>query len=199
MMTAMTQNSKSPFVASDARKQKNPDGDMTIGQLAKQSGLSRSALLYYDKIGLLKPSGRSSANYRRYAREDIDRLQLIRIYRQVGIPVTAIREILQSRESIVKDILEKRLLELGKEIGNLRDRQHTIIRMLGDVSLRERIPVLDKESWVSLLRAAGLDDEAMERWHREFEKFSPQLHQEFLEGLGIPGDNIALLRKHYQV
>jgi DNA-binding transcriptional MerR regulator len=38
----------------------------TIGQAAKHANLSRSTLLYYDRIGLLRPSGRSRAGYRLY-------------------------------------------------------------------------------------------------------------------------------------
>ena len=87
------------------------------------------------------------------------------------------------------------MLALGKEIGSLREQQHVIIRMLGDSSLRERIPFLDKEGWIALLRAVGLDDEGMAKWHREFEKLSPLMHQEFLEGLGIPGEEIELIRQ----
>ncbi|MBI5590725.1 MAG: MerR family transcriptional regulator [Deltaproteobacteria bacterium] len=168
---------------------------MTIGQLAKQFGLSRSTLLYYDSIGLLRPSGRSPANYRRYTREDCNRLQLICMYRQVGLSMASIHEILESPQSGARDILEKRLLALGKEINGLREQQQVIIRMLGDTSLRERIPFMDKDGWIALLRAVGLDDKGMEKWHQEFEKRSPLLHQEFLEGLGIDGKEIALIRQ----
>ena len=38
---------------------------LTIGRLARQHGLSRSTLLYYDRIDLLHPSGRSSAGLMR--------------------------------------------------------------------------------------------------------------------------------------
>lgn len=168
---------------------------MTIGQLAKQFGLSRSTLLYYDSIGLLQPSWRSRANYRRYTQEDCNRLQLICMYRQVGLSMASIREILKSPQSGVRDILEKRLLALGKEIGSLREQQHVIIRMLGDRSLRERIPFMDREGWIALLRAVGLDDEGMAKWHQEFEKLSPLLHQEFLEGLGISREETELIRQ----
>ena len=168
---------------------------MTIGQLAKQVGLSRSTLLYYDSIGLLQPSERSRSNYRRYTPEDGKRLQLIRMYRQVGLSMASIREIIESPQSGARDILEKRLLTLGKEISGLREQQHVIIRMLGDSSLRERIPFMDKERWITLLRAIGLDDEGMVTWHQEFEKLSPLLHQEFLEGLGIPGEEIKQIRQ----
>lgn len=44
-----------------------------IGELAALGGLSRSTLLYYDRIGLLSPSGRSEANYRLYSAEDRER------------------------------------------------------------------------------------------------------------------------------
>ncbi len=168
---------------------------MTIGQLAKQFGLSRSTLLYYDSIDLLQPSWRSPANYRRYTQEDCDRLQLICVYRQVGLSTASIREILKSPQSGVRHILEKRLLELGKQIISLREQQHVIIRMLGDSSLRERIPFMDKDGWIALLRAVGLDEAGMMKWHQEFEKRSPLLHQEFLEGLGIACEEIVLIRQ----
>jgi len=42
----------------------------TVGSLARSFGLSRSTLLYYDSIGLCKPSGRSAANYRTYTEND---------------------------------------------------------------------------------------------------------------------------------
>ncbi|MFH0998464.1 MAG: MerR family transcriptional regulator [Pseudomonadota bacterium] len=171
---------------------------MTIGQLAKQFALSRSTLLYYDSIGLLQPSWRSLANYRRYTQEDCNRLQSICMYRQVGLSMASIREILKSPQSGVREILEKRLLALGKQISGLREQQHVIVRMLADSSLRERIPFMDKEGWVALLRAVGLDDEGMMKWHQEFEKFSPLVHQEFLEGLGISGEEIDLIRQWSQ-
>lgn len=168
-------------------------GNLTIGQLAAQFGLSRSTLLYYDAIGLLRPSGRSRANYRLYSGRDVERLHLICMYRQMGLSMHAIREILESGQSQTRRILEKRLAALGKEIADLRGQQHAIIRMLGDSTLRRR--VMDREGWVRILSAAGLDDRGMLAWHRGFERFSPQLHQEFLMGLGIPADEVALIRR----
>jgi hypothetical protein len=54
---------------------------------------------------------------------------------------------------------------------------------------------MSKKSWVSLLRATGLNDEDMERWHIEFEKTSPEAHQDFLESLGIKEAEIKSIRK----
>ena len=49
----------------------------TIGQLVKRYGLSRSTLLYYDRIGLLSASARSDANYRLYTDKDLQRMSQI--------------------------------------------------------------------------------------------------------------------------
>jgi hypothetical protein len=55
---------------------RQPDS-VTIGQLARKHGLSRSTLLYYDRIGLLSPTSRSAAGYRRYGPTEVDRLTRI--------------------------------------------------------------------------------------------------------------------------
>ena len=168
---------------------------MTIGRLARQFHLSRSALLYYDSIGLLHPSGRSSANYRIYTPNDTRRLEQICLYRQMGLALDEIGEALQNPENRVTAILEKRLAELDTAIRSLREQQHVILRVLKDKAIGRRISVMNKARWMSLLRAAGLDKEGMQRWHREFERRFPQSHQEFLEGLGIPAKEIQDIRR----
>ncbi len=168
---------------------------MTVGQLALRFALSRSTLLYYDSIGLLKPSGRSRANYRRYTEQDARRLEKICTYRRMGLSMKAIAGILDAPPGGVRDVLEKRLLELERDVRGLREQQHVILRMLGDDSLADRYPVLNRESWAALLRAAGLDDDGLLKWHRGFEEMAPLSHQEFLEGLGIPADEVRQIRE----
>ena len=51
------------------------------------------------------------------------------------------------------------------------------------------------EEWVQRFRAIGLDEAAMHRWHRLFEKETPAGHQSFLEWLGLPADRIEEIRK----
>jgi hypothetical protein len=53
------------------------------------------------------------------------------------------------------------------------------------------------EEWVQRFRAIGLDDGAMEKWHRLFELENPTGHQSFLEWLGLPADRIAEIRSKY--
>ncbi len=53
------------------------------------------------------------------------------------------------------------------------------------------------EEWVARFRAIGLDDAAMEQWHRLFERENPAGHQSFLEWLGLPAERIAGIRNKY--
>ncbi len=55
--------------------------------------------------------------------------------------------------------------------------------------------MLNKEKWVSILKASGFTEADMHRWHKEFEKMAPEEHQEFLEFLHIPADELAAIRE----
>ncbi|MEV4808515.1 MerR family transcriptional regulator [Micromonospora avicenniae] len=66
----------------------------TVGQVAKLAGVTVRTLHHYDEIGLLSPSGRTSTGYRRYDDADLERLQLIRHYRELGFPLEQIIGIL---------------------------------------------------------------------------------------------------------
>jgi DNA-binding transcriptional MerR regulator len=167
----------------------------TIGQLAKRYALSRSTLIYYDSKGLLKPSGRTGSNYRMYSEGDVEKLERILLFRNAGLPLTAIGSILGKSASEVETALENRLIAINKEIQALRNQQSVILRILDSQEAAARTRIVTKEKWVAILRAAGLDDEGMENWHIEFERNSPEAHQDFLESIGIDSDEIADIRE----
>ena len=54
--------------------------------------------------------------------------------------------------------------------------------------------MLNKEQWIQLMRNAGMDDDGMHTWHKEFEKLSPDAHDEFLGILGIDAEEIKKIR-----
>ncbi len=166
-----------------------------ITELARQFGLSRSTLLYYDRIGLLTPSGRSEAGYRLYAQTDRDRLAAICSFRQAGLTIEDIRRVLSMGEDTNGMILQRRLKELGEEIRTLQSQQHLLAKML-QVRSRGELPVtVNKEAWIEMLRAAGMDEAAMGRWHTEFERRAPEAHHQFLRALGISEDEALFIRK----
>lgn len=174
-------------------------GTYTVGRLAKRHGVSRSTLLYYDSLGLLRPSARNSGEYRRYSEEDGARLGRILAYRQMGFGLERIKELLEAPDSAFCGALLKRLDELHAEVSRLRAQQRLIVELLearGTLrSLEERMELLDKETLVSLLQASGVDREGRRRLHAAFERASPASHQAFLEYLGMPPDEIKALRE----
>ncbi len=57
----------------------------TVSQVARLAGITVRTLHHYDEIGLVRPSGRSDAGYRLYDHRDIQRLQQVLFYRELGL------------------------------------------------------------------------------------------------------------------
>jgi len=167
----------------------------TISKLASLAGLSRSTLLYYDRIGLLPPSGRTGAGYRYYTEKDSKRLERICHFRGAGLSLDEIRQVLKSGGKPGARLLERRLDQLVDNMLNLRAKQRILAGMLRQVTRKENGGPVDKKMWVEMLRAAGMDDDAMTRWHQEFERRSPEGHEEFLVSLGIPKQEVLEIRQ----
>ena len=70
--------------------------EYTINKLAKLAGVSTRTLRWYDECGLLKPRRISSNGYRVYGQPEIDRLQQIMFYRELGVELSEIGHILSS-------------------------------------------------------------------------------------------------------
>lgn len=167
----------------------------TVGRLAKRHGLSRSTLLYYDRIGLLCPTGHSKGEYRQYTDADDRRLARICEYRRAGIALKEIGRMLDDpAESGVAEALERRLSELNDEMAGLREQQTLIAGLLGRADLLADDAPMDKATWVSLLRSAGYSEKDMQRWHVQFERSAPDKHEEFLRRLNIPDSEISAIR-----
>ena len=66
----------------------------SVGEVARVSGVTVRTLHHYDEIGLLRPSGRSEAGYRRYDNLDLERLQQILLYRALGFGLDEVAAIL---------------------------------------------------------------------------------------------------------
>jgi DNA-binding transcriptional MerR regulator len=180
----------------------------TVSGLARRCGLSRTTILYYESRGLLQPAARSAGNYRQYGERELERLRQVCAYRRVGLSLAEIRTILghTSRRRNATDaarpelgheaasILEKRALRIDAEIEALRGHQRVILRLLGNKGFR-RAEMITKDKWVAIMKGCGFTPEQMNRWHAEFERSAPAEHQEFLEFLRIPPDEISRIRE----
>lgn len=116
--------------------------EYTINKLAKLAGTSTRALRYYDEFGLLSPIRKSSNGYRIYGQKEIDRLQQILFYRELGVPLEEIKSILLSKdfdeqaalESHLADLLAKRK-QLDLLIANV---EKTIKTVKGEITMSDK-------------------------------------------------------------
>src|SRR5512132_1222986 len=111
-----------------------PAGELTIGVLARRTGLSVRTLHHYDDIGLLRPSTRSGAGYRLYTLRDVTRLQQIVMLRSAGMPLSEIRRALSRDGQTLLAAIESHAQRMRDRI----ERERRIVRRLEDTAARLR-------------------------------------------------------------
>ena len=98
----------------------------TVGTVARLAGVTVRTLHHYDEIGLLTPGGRSDAGYRRYDEADLERLQRILFYRELGFGLDDIR-------TVMTDGGADASAHLRRQHAMLRDRIRRLERMAAAV------------------------------------------------------------------
>ncbi len=107
---------------------------MLIGELAQAAGLSRDAIRYYEKVGLLFSPGRRENGYRVYRDEDLDRLRMIRNLKDLGFTLAEIRAFIDSgpvESATCVDVgprVRKKLDEIDRKIAELKAKRSRIRR-----------------------------------------------------------------------
>ena len=98
---------------------------MKINEAARLAGVSERTLRYYDRIGLLRPSGMTESGYRLYDEDALRRLQQILFFRELGFPLAQIGEIMDSPGYDRSDALRRHRALLIAE----RDRLNGLIEL----------------------------------------------------------------------
>jgi DNA-binding transcriptional MerR regulator len=91
----------------------------SIGGVARIAGVTVRTLHHYDDVGLLRPSGRTRGGYRRYDEQDLERLRLILVYRELGFTLEEISSVLDDPDP-AGHLRRQHELLLGR-IDRLRD------------------------------------------------------------------------------
>ncbi|MGA3209871.1 MAG: MerR family transcriptional regulator [Terriglobales bacterium] len=168
---------------------------LSVTQLARVCGLSRTTVLYYESLGLLPTPPRSPGNYRQYGEKHLSCLREICSYRSARLKLADVRTLLrQPKRAEATAVLKRRLAEIGVEIERLKEHQRAILRLLKHRAKFDRRKDMNKVKWISIMKAAGFAEADMQRWHKEFERAAPEDHQEFLEFLKIPKLEIERIR-----
>ncbi|MFF3458683.1 MerR family transcriptional regulator [Streptomyces sp. NPDC002730] len=92
----------------------------SVGQVAGFAGVTVRTLHHYDEIGLLSPSGRSTAGHRRYDDADLDRLQQILFYRELGFPLEEVAALLDDPDADPQEHLRRQHELLSARITKLQ-------------------------------------------------------------------------------
>ncbi|MGQ4489782.1 MerR family transcriptional regulator [Streptomyces sp. SAS_281] len=92
----------------------------SVGQVAGFAGVTVRTLHHYDSIGLLSPGGRSRAGHRRYNDADLDRLQQILFYRELGFPLEEIAALLDDPDADPQEHLRRQHALLSHRIAELQ-------------------------------------------------------------------------------
>lgn len=116
--------------------------EYTVNELATISGVSVRTIHYYDQIDLLSPLRIEENGYRIYGTDEVDKLQQILFYRELGIPLKKIKSILQmpdcNREKELEDQLTA-LMQKKKQIEVLIGNVHRTIQTLrGEDSMTDK-------------------------------------------------------------
>ncbi|MGI6280014.1 MAG: MerR family transcriptional regulator [Acutalibacteraceae bacterium] len=113
--------------------------EYTINQLAKLAGVSTRTLRYYDQIGLLPPKAIRSNGYRIYGQAQVDRLQQILFYRELGVELSEIERILAQKDFDGLTALQQHLAALKEKRLRLdiliENVQKSIKAMKGEINL----------------------------------------------------------------
>lgn len=116
--------------------------EYTIQKLAKLSGVSTRTLRYYDEIDLLKPARVNSSGYRIYGTTQVDMLQHILFYRELGLSLDDIKKAVQTPEfnsSYVLQFHHGKLLEKRAQLDLLiANVEKTLAHLKGEIDMKDK-------------------------------------------------------------
>ncbi len=102
---------------------------VTVGTAADIVGVSVRTLHHWDEVGLASPSERSSAGYRQYTADDLQRLHRIVAYREAGLGLDAVREVLDDKATDAGTTLRRQRAQLAERIEDLQRLDRRLERM----------------------------------------------------------------------
>ncbi|RDI63526.1 MerR family transcriptional regulator [Nocardia pseudobrasiliensis] len=126
-----------------------PGVAVKVGELAAATGLSVRSLHYYDEIGLLSPSWRTSAGHRLYSARDVERLYRIGLLRQLGLRLDEVAAALTDPDWDLLTAIHQHITRLDQSLGmehRLRNRLAAMIDTLarhGEPDIHELLDTLE--------------------------------------------------------
>lgn len=108
----------------------DPDRMLSVGELARETGLTVRTLHHYDRLGLLSPP-RDPVGRRRYGQAEVRRLHQILALRGFGVPLAEITEVLDGTGTDLRGLLHRQLEQTEERIAAARRLRRTLIGVIG--------------------------------------------------------------------
>ncbi|CAN5719632.1 MerR family transcriptional regulator [soil metagenome] len=170
---------------------------LTIGEVARLTGVTTKTVRHYHKIGLLPDPDRSEGGYRLYEADDLLRLQRIRRLRSFGLSLKQIKSVLSDPDegSTLRKVLEALLEEVSGEIERLEERRSRIEELLALEEIEVSVEVSGKPYAIELAEkhlgerlsevSAGLWEQERKLW-ATLEAFEwPEGYKEMQESITL--------------
>ncbi len=176
----------------------------TVKQLSSLAGVTPRTLHHYDQIGLLKPETVGANGYRYYGDDSVLRLQQILFYRELGLQLEDIKQIMGRRDFDALEALESHRQALGKQAERInrliQTVDDTILHMKGQktMSKKQLFEAFSEEQQEEYARQAEqmYDPEIVRASNRKWKSYSAEEKQRILEeGNQIYTDLIAAMPK----
>ena len=165
----------------------------TVHEVSDFTGVSVRTLHYYDEIGLLRPARVTGAGYRLYGEEELKRLSLILLFRELRFPLKEIRSILDDPDFDEKEALRAQIALLSME----KERTERLIALADDCLLKGTTE-MDFDAF-DRRREEAYAAEVKKRWgktpaYHESMKRSPEENQKAGEEMMLIFEKFGTLR-----
>lgn len=160
-----------------------------IGEISKIYGIGRDSLMYYEKLGILKPF-RDSNGYRMYKISDIWILNLIKELRSLNFPMKKIKEYIDDRniESTNK-ILNEEIMLIDKKIEEFIEQKKNISKRLEMINEAYETSKLNEIELIYIGKRKALKLNADIKKDEEFDFLIQKLQKEYENRFNILGNN----------
>jgi DNA-binding transcriptional MerR regulator len=139
-------------------------GGRSVGAVARLAGVTVRTLHHYDEIGLLRPSGRTGAGYRLYADVDLERLERILLYRELGFTLEDIDDLLRDGPTGALDHLRRQRRLLLDRIARLERMAAAVEKQMEAHEMGIRLTPEERFDVFGDFDPVAHADEVTERW-----------------------------------
>ncbi|MFF5254154.1 MerR family transcriptional regulator [Streptomyces leeuwenhoekii] len=163
-------------------------GLLTIGELARATGLTVRTIRYWSDEGALPPVARSAGGYRLYDAGSVARLELIRTLRELGLGLDAVREVVAG-ERTVAEVAAAHVAALDAQIRSLKVTRAVLSSVARRGSTAEETTLMNKLARLSAAERGRIIEEFVDEMFHGLDTADPEI-RERMRGLAadLPDD-----------